>query len=289
MQPIGGKTSTSRRLFQLFNNLFLLFLVLTMIIPLVNVLAVSLTTDLESYENTIKLYPREPSIVGYVTLFERVAILRPFLNNVFVTVVATFLRVMFCSMAGYVLTRRSFLGKAIVVALVTLPNMIPFEMIIIPVYVTVKYLGLMDTLWAIILVKVVSTFSILLMKNYFEAIPKSLEESAFIDGGGELTSFFKIYLPLAKPGLTTIIIFEFVSQWNHLLPAVLFINSPHKITLQLALRSLVVSQELTSTTQSVANNTRMAGIVIAIIPLILLYVFAQKYFIKGIMVGAVKE
>ena len=283
------RTSTERWLFLIINNLFLIFLVLTMIIPLINVLAVSFTTDLESYENTIKLYPREPSIEGYITLFQRVAIMRPFLNNVFVTVIATFLHVMFCSMAGYVLTRKSFLGKAIVIALVTLPNMVPFEMIIIPVYVTIKRLGLMDTLWAIILIKVVTTFSILLMKNYFEGIPKSLEESAFIDGAGEMTSFFKIYLPLAKPGLATIVIFQFVSQWNHLLPAVLFINSPEKYTLQLALKSLVVSQELTSTTQSVANNTRMGGIVIAIIPLILVYVFAQKYFIKGIMVGAVKE
>jgi len=283
------KSSIEQKLFLIINNLFLIFLVLTMIIPLVNVLAVSFTTDLESYENTIKLYPREPSIEGYITLFQRVAILRPFLNNVFVTVIATFLHVMFCSMAGYVLTRKSFLGKGIVIALVTLPNMVPFEMIIIPVYVTIKRLGLMDTLWAIILIKVVTTFSILLMKNYFEGIPKSLEESAFIDGAGEMTSFFKIYLPLAKPGLATIVIFQFVSQWNHLLPAVLFLNSPEKYTLQLALKSLVVSQELTSTTQSVANNARMGGIVIAIIPLILIYIFAQKYFIKGIMVGAVKE
>ena len=123
------RTSTERWLFLIINNLFLIFLVLTMIIPLINVLAVSFTTDLESYENTIKLYPREPSIEGYITLFQRVAIMRPFLNNVFVTVIATFLHVMFCSMAGYVLTRKSFLGKAIVIALVTLPNMVPFEMI----------------------------------------------------------------------------------------------------------------------------------------------------------------
>jgi putative aldouronate transport system permease protein len=283
------RATAGRRLFLIINSLFLISLVLIMIIPLINVLAVSFTTDLESYENTIKLYPRKPSIEGYITLFRLVAILRPFLNNVFITVIATFLHVIFCSMAGYVLTREKFIGKAIVVALVTLPNMVPFEMIIIPVYVTVKRLGLMDTLWAIILIKVVTTFSILLMKNYFEGIPKSLEESAFIDGAGEMTSFFRIYLPLAKPGLATIVVFQFVTQWNHLLPAVLFINSPEKYTLQLALKSLVVSQELSSTTQSVANNARMAGIVIAIIPLILVYVFAQKYFIKGIMVGAVKE
>ncbi len=283
------RISTSRRLFVAVNNVILVSLVLTMIIPLVNVVAVSFTTDLESYENVIKLWPRQPSLEGYRTLFQRVAILRPFMNNVFVTVTGTFLHVIFCAMAGYVLVREKFPGKAILVILVTLPMMIPFELIIIPVYVTVKYLGLMDTLWSIIIIEVVSTFSILLMKNYFEGIPKSLEESAFIDGAGEATVFFRIFLPLATPGLATITIFQFVSKWNHILPAVLFLNSAEKYTLQIALKSLVISQELTSTTQSVANNARMGGIVIAIVPLILLYLFAQKYFIKGIMVGAVKE
>ncbi|NOY10348.1 MAG: carbohydrate ABC transporter permease [Spirochaetes bacterium] len=283
------RTTIGRGLFLIINNSILITLVLTMIIPLLNVLAVSFTTDMESYENTIKLFPRQPSLIGYITLFQRVAILRPFLNNIFVTVIGTFLHVVFCAMAGYVLTKENFLGKAIIAALIIIPNMLPFEMIIIPVFVTVKKLGLMDTLWSIILIKVISTFSILLMKNYFEGIPKSLEESAFIDGAGEYAIFFKIYVPLAVPGMTTITIFQFVALWNQLLPAVLFLNSPEKYTLQIALKSLVVSQELTSTTQSVANNTRMAGIVVAIIPLILLYIFAQKYFIKGIMVGAVKE
>jgi len=283
------QTSAARKTFAVLNNLLLITLALTMVIPLLNVLAVSFTTDLESYENVIKLFPRQPSVEGYVTLFQRVAILRPFMNNVFVTVVGTFLHVVFCSMAGYVLVREKFPGKVLLVILVTIPMMIPFEMIIIPVYVTVKRLGLMDTLWAIVVIGVVSTFSILLMRNYFQGIPRSLEESATIDGAGEFTVFFRIYLPLAKPGLATITIFQFVSKWNHILPAVLFLNSAEKYTLQVALKSLVISQELTSTTQSVANNARMGGIVIAIIPLILLYVFAQKYFIKGIMIGAVKE
>ena len=281
--------SKSRRLFVIINVFFLMFLAVTMIIPLINVLAVSFTGNLESYENTIKLFPRKPSIIGYVELFERVAILTPFINNSIVTVIGTILHILFCSMAGFVLVREKFRGKTLLVILVTIPMMIPFQMIIIPVYVTMKRLGLIDTLSALILTGIVSTFSILLMKNYFEGIPKSLEESAVIDGATELTVFFKIFFPLAKPGIATIGIFQFVSRWNQFLPAVLFINSPEKYTLQIALRSLVISQELTSTTQSVANNARMAGIVISVIPLLVVYIFAQKYFIKGIMTGAVKE
>ncbi len=279
----------SRRLFVIANNIILVVLVLSMLVPLINVLAVSFTTDLESFDRTIKLFPREPSTVGYKILFERVAILRPFLNNTIVTVAGTLLHVFFTSMAGYVLTKQRFIGKALLVLMVTLPMMIPFQMIIIPVFVMMRRLGLMDTLYALILIDIVATFSILLMKNYFEGIPVSLAESALMDGAKEFTIFSRIYLPLALPGIATISIFQFVSRWNQFLPAVLFINSPTKYTLQIALRSLVVNQELTSTTQQVANNTRMAGIVISIIPLIFVYVFAQKYFIKGIMIGAIKE
>jgi putative aldouronate transport system permease protein len=167
--------------------------------------------------------------------------------------------------------------------------MVPFEMIMLPVYVTMKFLGLIDTLLALILTGVVSTFSIVLMKNYFESIPRSLEESAFIDGANEFRIFFSVFMPLALPGLATIAIFDFVGRWNQFLPAVLFINSPRNYTLQIALRSLVVSQETSNSTQQVANNTRMAGIVISVIPLVLVYVFAQRFFIRGVMVGAVKE
>jgi len=127
------------------------------------------------------------------------------------------------------------------------------------------------------------------MKNYFESIPNSLEESAILDGANELTVFLRIFLPLAKPGIATIGIFQFVSRWNQFLPAVLFINSTKNYTLQIALKGLIVSSELTSTTQSIANNTRMAGIIVTIIPLLIVYIVAQKYFTKGIMVGAVKE
>ncbi len=278
-----------RTVFSVINNFVLVFLALTMIVPLINVAAVSFTTDLESFENTIKLWPREPSIVGYRILFERVEIWRPFMNNTIVTIVGTFIHVLFASMAGYVLIKEKFAGKSLLVLLVTIPMMIPFQMIIIPVFVMVRRLGLIDTLYALILIDAVATFSILLMKNYFEGIPGSLAESAYMDGAKEYTIFAHIYLPLAVPGIATITIFQFVSRWNQFLPAVLFINSAKNYTLQIALRSLVVSQELTSTTQQVANNTRMAGIVISIIPLIAVYIFAQRYFIKGIMIGAIKE
>ena len=159
------KKNKNIRLFPILNGLLLGALALTMIIPLINVLAVSFTTNLESYENTVKLFPRDPSIIGYKELFKRVAILRPYINNIIVTVSGTFLHILFCSMAGYVLVREKFKGKTLLVALCTIPMMVPFQMIMIPVYVTMRRLGLVDTLYALILTGVISTFSIFLMKN----------------------------------------------------------------------------------------------------------------------------
>ena len=282
-------STPQRRIFSAINALFLIALAATMVIPFLNVLAVSFTTDLESHENAIKLWPNHPSIAGYITLFKFVNIATPLLNNTIVTVFGTLFHVLLCAMAGYVLVQPRFPGRNLIVALVTIPMMIPFEMIMIPVYVTMRTLGLIDTLMALILTAIVSTFSIVLMKNYFESVPRSLQESAFMDGANHFLIFIRVYLPLALPGLATIGIFDFVDRWNQFLPAVVFINSPSHYTLQVALRSLVVSQETSSSTQQVANNTRMAGIVVSVIPLVMCYIFAQRYFIRGVTLGAVKE
>jgi len=282
--------TTGGRIYIIITNIFLFLVALIMILPLINVAAVSFTTDIESYENVIKLFPREPSIVGYKVLFERIAFFIPLTNNAIVAVVGTFFHVLFCCMAGYVLLSEKLPGKTLLFVLVLIPMMVPFQFIMIPFYVTMKKLGLIDTLSSLIITDIVTTFSILLIRNYFQQVPRSLAEAARMDGASDFTIFFRVYLPLAVPGLVTITIFEFVLRWNQFLPAVLFINSPEKYTLQIALRSLIVSQELAGTAQSnVANNTRMAGIIVSIIPLIIIYLLFQKYFKKGIVLGAVKE
>lgn len=281
--------TTGEKIYIIITNIFLFLVALIMILPLINIVAVSFTTDIESYESVIKLFPREPSIVGYKVLFKRLSFFVPLINNTIVTVIGTFFHVLLASMAGYVLLSEKLPGKTLLFVLVLIPMMIPFQFIMIPFYVTMRKLGLIDTLSSLIITDIVTTFSIVLIRNYFQQIPRSLAEAARMDGASQFTIFFRVYLPLAVPGLITITIFQFVSRWNQFLPAVLFINSPEKYTLQIALRSLVISQELTATTQSVANNTRMAGIIVSIIPLIIIYILFQKYFKKGIVLGAVKE
>jgi putative aldouronate transport system permease protein len=189
-----------------------------------------------------------------------------------------------------VLNRKRFPGKTILVILFLLPMMVPGESIIIPRYIVMKQLGLIDTLWAVAINNIAHTFAIFLMRNYFLTIPPSLEESALMDGASLYTVFRRIYLPLSTAGLATITLIEMVGKWNTLFSAVLYINSPAKYILQQALKLLVVNTESPFTSGlSVPNNAQTAGIVIAVIPMLAMYPLIQKYFISGIYLGAIKE
>jgi putative aldouronate transport system permease protein len=276
--------------FRVANAIALGALLLVMAVPLWNTLVISFTSNMESFEVTLKMWPREPSVAGYVTLLTKVQLWRPFLNNTFVTVVATALYVVVNSLAGFVLTRIKLPGKGFLALLFLLPMMIPSEAIIIPRYITMQRLGLIDTLWAVILSGVADTFAIFLMRNYFLSIPRSLEESAHMDGASVFTIFRTIYIPLSTAGLATITLMEMVGKWNHFFSAVLYLHSEEKQTLQRAIQALISPGE--SRLQSgdiISNNVRTAAIIVALVPMLMIYPLIQRYFIKGIYLGAVKE
>jgi putative aldouronate transport system permease protein len=276
--------------FRIFNTVILTVLLLTMAVPMWNTLVISFTSNMESYEVAMKFWPREPSLQGYVTLLTQVQLWRPFLNNVVVTAVGVLFYVVCNSLAGFVLAREKFAGKGLVALLFLLPMMIPSEAIIIPRYITMQRLGLIDTLWAVILSGVGDTFAIYLMRNYFLSIPRSLEESAHMDGASVYTVFRKIYFPLSTAGLATITLMEMVGKWNHFFSAVLYLHSETKQTLQRAIQSIIAPTESQlQTGQMISNNVRTAAIIVALVPMLALYPLIQKYFIKGIYLGAVKE
>jgi putative aldouronate transport system permease protein len=281
--------SLKRKIFYSINTLFLLLLVLSMIVPLLNTLVVSLSSNIESMKPGIKLFPTEINFEGYETIWRKLELWRPFYNNVIVTVFGTFFHVLLSAMAGYVLVQRELPGKKLMTTLIMLTMMIPGEAIMIPLYVVNQDLGLLNSLTGLVINGLVSGFSVLLMRNYFLGISYELSESARLDGAGDLRIFTRIYLPLAKPGLATVTLFEFVSRWNHFTSALLYINDDKKYTLQLALRSLIISSDATSSSDFITANVRMAGIIIALIPLLAIYPFVQKYFVKGIMLGSGKE
>ncbi|TBL71437.1 carbohydrate ABC transporter permease [Paenibacillus thalictri] len=282
-------TSLTSRLFNIVNIAFLLLLVATMLIPLLNTFALAFSTNFDSMQPGIVLWPKTFSIEGFSTVWNRMQLYLPFQNNVFVTLVGTFTHVLFSSIAGYVLVQQGLPGKKIMISLILLTMTIPQESIMIPLYVVNKDLGLINSLWALVNYSLVSGFSVLLMRNFFMTVPTEMAESARIDGAGDLRIFFTMYLPLAKSGLATVALFEFVGRWNQFTPALLYINDHAKYTLQIALKSLIIDTDTTSSNFLITTNVRMAGITIALLPLIIIYPYVQKYFVQGIMVGANKE
>ena len=275
--------------FHIFNVCFFLALVSTMIIPLLNTWAVSFSSNVSSMQPGIKLWPSEWSLSGYQTIWNNLELWRPFFNNVIVTFFGTAFHVLLAALGGYVLVQPDLPGKKRITTLIMLTLMIPGEAIMIPLYIVNKELGLLNTLTSLVISGLVSGFSILLMRNYYLSIPYELSEAAQMDGASHFRIFFTIYLPLAKSGLATITLFEFVSRWNHFTSALLYIQDPDKFTLQLALRSLILTSDATSSGDFFTNNVRMAGIMIALIPLLIIYPFVQKYFVKGITLGSTKE
>lgn len=283
----GG--SLGGAVFDVLNTLFLLLLVSTMIIPLLNALALSFSDGLASMEPRIILWPEAFSTEGYSTVWNKIQLGRPFWNNTIVTLWGTAGHVCLCALAGYVLIQRGLPGRKLLTGFIMLTMMIPFETIMIPVYIVNKELGLLNSLTAVIINGIVSGFSILLMCSFFAAVPWELGESSRLDGAGELRIFLTIYVPLSAAGLATVTLFEFVGKWNHFTTAVLFLNNPAKYTLQVALKALIIDTSSTSSNFLITKNVRMAGIVIALLPLVIIYPFVQRFFVKGIIAGATKE
>lgn len=268
---------------------FLLSAMAVMIIPFWNVLAVAFSTPLGSMTSGIILWPQGYSVDGFRVIWTNLGLERAFLNSVLVTSVGTVAHVTLACLAGYVLIQKELPGRKLILVFILATMAIPGELIIIPLFVVYRNLGLLDTYYALILSGMVSGFSILLMRNFFAGVPFDLAESARIDGASDFRIFWSIYLPLSRAGIATIALFEMVGRWNMFLPVILYINDSRKYTLQVVLRSLVTENQGHSGTSMITPNVQMAGILIAILPLVALYPFMQRYFVKGITLGSVKE
>lgn len=277
------------RVFGVLNGALLVALVLLMIVPFVNVLAVAFSSGLSSMDPGIKLWPSDWSVNGFRTVWVNIGLQRAFLNSVIVTSIGTVLHVMLAAFAGYVLIQRNLPGRRLMILFIIATMAIPGELIMIPLFIVNRQLGLLNTLAALVFSGLISGFSILLIRNFFASVPYDLWESAKIDGAGDFHIFRTIYLPLSQAGLATIALFELVGRWNQFLPVILYISDSSKYTLQVALQALVTENLGTSGTAMVTPNVRMAGIVIAILPLVIIYPFMQRYFVQGITLGSVKE
>ena len=281
--------TTGDRIYKAVVILFLLGAMSLMIIPFWNVMAVAFSSGLGSMTSGIILWPVDFSVDGFRVIWNNLGLERAFMNSVIVTVLGTVAHVALACLAGYVLIQKELPGRRLIVMFILATMAIPGELIMIPLYVVFRNLGLYNSLAALVISGMVSGFSILLMRNFFAGVPFDLAESARIDGASDFHIFRTIYLPLAKAGIATIALFEMVGRWNMFLPVILYISDSQKYTLQVVLRSLVTENQGNSGTSMITPNVQMAGILIAILPLVAMYPFMQRYFVKGISLGAVKE
>lgn len=270
------------------NGLFLLALCVTMIVPFLNVLSISLSSGTASMEPGIHLWPASFSFEGYTVLFEKLSLWQPISISLFVAGIGTFLHVLLSALAAYALMQPRLPGRRVMLVFILVTTLAPTEAMLVPLYIVMQQLGLINSLLSLILSGLVSAFSILIIRGYGFLMPSELFEAARIDGAGDWQIFARIFLPLARPALMVVIIFEFVSKWNMFTEPLLYINSPNLYPLQLALQALVSNSETTSSGTYLAVNAQMAGVVIGVLPLVCLYPFVQRHLFEGLSFGGLK-
>jgi multiple sugar transport system permease protein len=253
---------------------------LIMVFPFVWTIVTSISPG-ASLTSTPKLIPDNPSLAPYAELFQRVPFGQVILNSVLIAVVSTLFQLVTSSMAAYVFARMPFRGRGAIFALYLATMMIPFQVLIVPLFVEMKSLGLINTYAGAILPTIASAFGVFLLRQAISTVPYELDQAATLDGAGHFRVFFQIVLPLVRPALATLAVFGFLNTWNSFLWPLIILRDPLMQTLPVALTSL---QGQFSTQWDVL----MAGSVVSIIPMFVLYVFAQKYIVQGVAGTGIK-
>ena len=272
-------------LFDVINYIVFIIVGLAVLVPIWKVVVDSFNA-VGVYQ--FRLWPSDFTLDGYRTIIETQALYRPFINSVLTTVLGTLLGLVLSTLGGYVLIQFDMPGRNFF-AYVLLFTMI-FSGGMIPEYLVMKQLGLVNSMWVLVVKHGINVDNLVLMRNFFEGIPGSLYEAAKIDGCSPMGIFFKIVLPLSKAALASIGLMFAVTVWNDYSTVKIYITDPDQTNFQYKLRNMIMDGDTPTTSYAVSQNTLYyAGIVAAILPFMLLYPFLQKYFVKGVNIGAVKE
>lgn len=281
--------------FTLINTLLMIFLMIITLYPFLYVLFASLSDPNEfiAHSGTL-LYPLSPNLDSYWAVLNNPNILIGYKNTIFIVVVGTGINLLMTCVGAYFLSRTGPMLKKPIMILITVTMFVDGGMI--PNYLLVRDLGMYDTLWALIIPGAISTYNMIIMRTMFQSIPASLEESARIDGAGEWTILFKLILPLSIPTIAVIGLFYAVGHWNSWFSANIYLRDKNKFPLQLILRDIVVESEVDDMTIGAAfgNSYAMsftikyATVIVATVPILILYPWIQKYFVKGVMIGSLK-
>ncbi|MFR8088739.1 MAG: carbohydrate ABC transporter permease [Lachnospirales bacterium] len=282
------------RIFDVFNVIFLAAVAAVTILPFIYVLACSFATEKEILEKPFFIIPSEIQIESYKYIFSSATLPRAFVNTVYITIVGTIIALFFNITLAYPLAKQRIMGRNVILSLITFTLVFGGGMI--PTFLVVKGLGLIDSLWSLMLPGAISTWNLIIIKNFFQGIPAELEEAAKIDGAGDMRVLWQIVLPLSKPMLATFALFYAVGFWNSYTSALLYINDLDKWTLQIMLRQIIMlangsidgSEFDETVARPPSESVQMAVIVFGTLPILCVYPFLQKHFTKGVMVGAIK-
>lgn len=286
------KYSSSERVFDIFNiSLLVLFSCVT-IYPFLHVTSVAFSSNTEAVRPGLHFYPREVDLTSIKKIITAPELLNAYKNTVFRTVVGTILSVLCTGMGAYAISKEHLPFKKIIMSVIIFAMFFSGGMI--PEYLLIRNLRLMNSVWSMILPNLVWGLNMIIMRNFFIAIPESLEESAKIDGANDFKIFSRVYLPLSKPVMATIAMWMAVFHWNAYLDNLLYINDNSKFVLQRMIRNLIIDaqvsymESMSSSASLSLESLKSATILVSIVPIIMVYPFVQKYFIKGVMIGAVK-
>lgn len=253
-----------------------------MIIPFIWMISTSLKTSGATMVLPPKIIPDEINWGNYQRVSEAFPVYKFLWNSLFVAITSTIGQILLCSMAAYAFARLQFKGRDLIFIIYLATLMVPSQVTMTPQFILMKYLGWLDSYQGLILPGMFNAFGTFLLRQFFLGIPKELEEAAFMDGASHFRVFGQIILPLAKPALATLAIFSFMQSWNNFLWPLIVVSSPDMMTLPLGL-SLLQGRWETDW------NLMMAGVVISVIPVLAVYLFAQRYFIQGITLSGMKE
>lgn len=288
------KTSLMAKVGHFINYLFLTLFGLVCVLPFIYVLTVSVSSELSLGTYGATLFPREVSFSSYIFILNHSSrLLHAYKSSLFMTGMGTLVGLFVTAGFAYPLSKKQLPFRTPIMIYVLFSML--FAGGLIPLFVMVKNLGLYDTYWAVILTGCFSTWNMILMRNFFAAIPDSLEESAYMDGANDIAIFFKIILPLSKPILATIALFIAVSFWNEWFRSLLFIRDTEKWPIMMFLKEILESRNAADNMAGIVESTfppsegiRMAAVIVMTTPILLVYPFVQKHFVKGVMLGSIK-
>ncbi len=291
------RLSSGDRIFNIINLTLLSIIMVIVLYPLIYILSASFSNSNAVMAGRVWLFPVEPTLAGYEAVFKNPQIPRSFVNTIYLTVAGTMVNIAFTIMLAYPLSRKTLFGRGVITGFITFTML--FSGGLIPSFLLIKGMGLYNTYWALILPGAVSVYNVIVARTFFQSnIPDDLYEAASLDGCSDIYFMWKFVLPLSAPIIAVLTMFYAVGHWNSYFNAMIYLQDSKKFTLQVVLRNILIANQIDNEMmkdidamqkqEGLAQLLKYSLIVVASVPMLVLYPFIQKHFVKGIMIGALK-